>query len=159
TDPVRNWVEIDASASRESLGSSTDVRGSGGTASTGGSSGGAGASGDAAAGPNLHPPFHEATPQLVFALPPFSYSRNGTVPGWLGEGLAEYVASGMSGPPGKRKFAEGTLLVDHFAVHAAARAPYELSRVLTFESDDFVASTKSDLKYAQAYTLVQFCME
>jgi Peptidase MA superfamily len=129
TDTARNWVEIDASAS-------------------------------ATNGPDLRELIHEATHQLVAALTVHSFSgAGGAVPGWLGEGLAEYVAGGMGGLSGRRKFSQGSLLPGHFAVHAAAKAPYELSRVLNFEADDFVASSKSDLKYAQAYTLVQFCME
>ena len=127
-EPVRNWVEIDAS---------------------GGTTGGA----------DRQELFHEATHQLIAALTHLSFSGAGEVPGWLNEGLAEYLAAGMNGPPGQKKFSEGALLLDHFKVHAAAKSPYDLSRVLTFEAGDFIASSKSDLKYAQAYTLVQFCME
>jgi hypothetical protein len=161
TDPVHNVVQIDASAGARSEGA--DSAGVPlGASTAGGGSGNSGAGGTALAdsgGPNLHQLFHEATHQIVFAVTRFSFSGGGTVPGWLGEGLAEYVSGGMHGPPGKRKFAEGLIILERFQVHAAAKSPYDLSRVLTFEADDFVASSKADLKYAQAYTLVQFCME
>ncbi len=103
--------------------------------------------------------FHEGTHQLVASLTHFAFNANGAIPGWLGEGLAEYMACGMSGMPGRRSFSEESILLEHFAVHASAKTPYDLSRVLSFEADDFLASSKSDLKYAQAYTLVQFCMD
>lgn len=159
TDAVRNWVELDASASAGSAGTA-------GTSASSGSEGASGSSGSSSSAPAgsapeplAHELFHEATHQLVAAVTRFSHSGAGTVPGWLGEGLAEYMAGGISGPPGQRKFIDGSLLLGHFAVHASAKSPYDLSRVLTFEADDFVASSKSDLKYAQAYTLVQFCMD
>jgi hypothetical protein len=102
--------------------------------------------------------FHEATHQLLEATTRLSRSGLGDVPGWLHEGLAEYMRAGMGGPPGRRKFTPGALLPAHFATYAAAKAPYDLARVLHFGADDFLASSKSDLKYAQAYTLVQFCL-
>lgn len=102
--------------------------------------------------------FHEATHQILHNTAERVRSGRGDIPGWLNEGLAEYMAAGMSGPEARASFATGALDRGHFRVHALAKDPYDLSRVLAFGSEDFGASSKADLKYAQSYTLVQFCL-
>lgn len=114
---------------------------------------------DATAGLRFDELVHEATHQIVAATTRFSLSGRGTVPGWLDEGLAESWRAGVAGEPAHRTYALVAKNREHFAVHASAKSPYDLTRVLTFEAGDFIASSRSDLKYAQAYTLVQFCLD
>jgi hypothetical protein len=114
---------------------------------------------DASAGYRFDELAHEATHQLVAATTRFSLAGKGAVPGWLDEGLAESFRAGVAGNPAHRTYALVAKNREHFAVHASAKSPYDLTRVLTFESGDFIASSRSDLKYAQSYTLVQFCLE
>ncbi|MGH7152173.1 MAG: DUF1570 domain-containing protein, partial [Planctomycetota bacterium] len=111
-------------------------------------------------GGTVHPEvlFHEATHQLLYTTAARARGGTGEIPDWLNEGLADYVASGVSGEAGQRSFSTGARAAHHFREHAEAEKPYDLSRVLQFEAGDFVASSKASLKYAQAYTLVHFCL-
>ena len=113
---------------------------------------------DASAGFRLDEVIHEATHQLIAATTRFSLAGKGVVPGWLDEGLAEYMRAGVGGLPAHRTFTPGAKIPEYFAMHASAKSPYELSRLLNFEAGDFLASSHSDLKYAQSYTLVHFCL-
>jgi hypothetical protein len=99
---------------------------------------------------------HEATHGLLHATAVATRTARGDIPAWLHEGLAEYMSVGMRGPPGRLAFSQEALSHVHFATHAGAKKPYDLSRLLNFQSSDFAASTNADLKYAQAYTLVHF---
>jgi hypothetical protein len=102
---------------------------------------------------------HEAVHQLLAATAESpDRSPSGSVPGWLDEGLAELVRAGCTGAPGALRFDPTGRDQGHFALHRAERKPYDLSRVLNFNAGDFAASSRADLKYAQAYTLVDFCM-
>jgi hypothetical protein len=114
---------------------------------------------DASTALRLDEIFHEATHQVIEATTRFAFAGGAVVPGWLHEGLAEYMRAGVGGLPGHRTFTAGARIDGHFAIHAAAKSPYSLSRVVHFEPADFLASSRSDLKYAQAYTLVHFCMD
>lgn len=97
---------------------------------------------------------HEATHQLLDACIRSTRSGRGDVPGWLDEGLAEYVRAATSGPAGRALPAAGQFDLGRFQEHAQAKQPYDLSRVLNFGSDDFFGTVKTSLKYSQAYTLV-----
>lgn len=101
---------------------------------------------------------HEATHQLLDACIQSTRSMRGDVPGWLNEGLAEYIRAATSGPPGRALPAPGQFDLGRFQEHALAKEPYDLSRVLNFGSDDFFGSVKSSLKYSQSYTLVCWCL-
>lgn len=102
--------------------------------------------------------FHEATHGILHSTAERTKSARGVIPGWLSEGLAEYMQWSLGGPSGHPAFVPGALARHHFAEQALAKDPYDLSRVLTFGSDDFLVSSKATLKYAQAYTLVHFCL-
>ncbi len=102
--------------------------------------------------------FHEATHQILHVTAARARGGTGEVPDWLGEGLADYVAYGVSGEAGKRTFSTGARAEHHFREFAAAERPYDLPRVLQFEAGDFGASSKAALKFAEAYTLVHFCL-
>ncbi len=101
---------------------------------------------------------HEATHQLLDFTAVRERAYSGAIPGWLGEGLAEYIGWSARGVPGSLVLEPGWLAKERFTVHAEADRPYDLSRVLGFNEGDFRASSKRDLKYAQAYTLVHFCL-
>jgi Protein of unknown function (DUF1570) len=97
---------------------------------------------------------HEATHQLLDACIRSTRSARGDVPGWLDEGLAEYIRASTGGPAGRSLGVAAQFDLARFQEHAQAKSPYDLSRVLNFGPDDFFGSTKSSLKYSQSYTLV-----
>jgi hypothetical protein len=102
--------------------------------------------------------FHEATHEILYNTAERTKNARGEIPAWLDEGLAEYMGCCMSGLDGHALFVPGATAPGHFKVHAEARQPYDLARVLTFNSGDFMATSRSDLKYAEAYTLVHFLL-
>jgi PAS domain-containing protein len=101
---------------------------------------------------------HEATHQMLYNTAVKTKGGRGAIPQWFNEGFAEYMAASRSGAEGRASYSLGARHERHFAVHRDAKKPYDFSRVLTFEAEDFSASSKADLKYAQAYTLVHFCL-
>jgi hypothetical protein len=111
---------------------------------------------DASNGVGIPELAHEATHAVLHATAIATRQARGDIPAWLDEGLSEYMAAGFDGPPGRITFARDAVNHVHFATHAGAPKPYDLSRVLNFESADFVTSARADLKYAQAYTLVHY---
>jgi hypothetical protein len=102
--------------------------------------------------------FHEATHEILFNTAERTKAARGDIPAWLDEGLAEYMGWCMGGANGHTAFVPGAIATRHFKVHAEARTPYDMARVLTFNSGDFTATSLSDLKYAEAYTLVHFLL-
>lgn len=101
---------------------------------------------------------HEATHALFFFIAEDKRTSAGRFPGWLNEGLAEYMEASAVGPRGRLEIEAGIPNRRHFRVHAQSDKPYRLNRVLNLQTGDFHASTKEDLKYAQSYTLVHFCL-
>ena len=101
---------------------------------------------------------HEATHQILHATAVATRRGLGEIPGWLDEGLAEYMAWSLAGGPGRVTFDLGAFADHHFEAHREAKKPYDLGRVLQFASGDFHGSSKTDLKYAEAYTLVHFLL-
>ena len=101
---------------------------------------------------------HEATHQLLYDTAIRERTYSGQIPGWLDEGLAEYVAGCAVGGPHQLHFEPGRVNMARFRTHAEAEEPYSLSRILAFSSADFWTSSRQDLKYAQVYTLVHFCL-
>ncbi len=99
---------------------------------------------------------HEATHAVLQATAIATRASRGDIPAWLNEGLAEYMASGFEGKPGRIKFSRDAVNLVHFSNQAKATKPYDLSRVLNFESSDFATNLRADLKYAEAYTLVHY---
>jgi len=100
---------------------------------------------------------HELTHQLLYDTLFRERNRDGEVPPWLNEGLAEYLAAGVEDAPGIR-FDPGRPVQRHFEAHARAKDPIDLKRILSLSTDDFLASSDRDLKYAQSYTLVHFLL-
>lgn len=102
---------------------------------------------------------HEATHQVMHCSAEGHLAGRGVdLPGWLEEGLAEYMAGNALGERGRVHAKPGGVCVPHFRTHAESRDPYDLSRLLTFGIDDFSSSSNERLKYAQSYTFVHFML-
>jgi hypothetical protein len=101
---------------------------------------------------------HEGTHQLLDFTAIRMKPGKGKIPGWLNEGMAKYMEAAITGKSGELTIVPGEPDERGFAIHGTAKKPYGLKRVLNFQSDDFHASSKVALKYAQAYTLVSFCL-
>jgi hypothetical protein len=101
---------------------------------------------------------HEAAHQLLHAQAERTPRSRGEVPAWAEEGLAEYLAAATLGPPGGSFLNPGEPALHHFRAHAEAKDPYDLERVLGLGFGEFLTTTDAALKYAQAYTLVEFCL-
>ena len=99
---------------------------------------------------------HEGTHQALHATAAGTRAGLGLIPGWLDEGLAEYMAYSRRGPAGRAQFDLGAIADKAFATHRDAKKPYDLARVLQFGSGDFHIPSTGDLKYAESYTLVHF---
>lgn len=102
--------------------------------------------------------FHEAVHQLLDVSEKGSRSNDASLPAWLSEGLAEYLARCSFGPAGRAEFREGQLATMHVYLHARSPQPIGLTRFLALEYSDFLASEDAPLLYAQAYTLVHMCL-
>ncbi len=102
--------------------------------------------------------FHEGTHMVLDFTAVRSRRATGALPGWLGEGLAEYMEHCMTGDPGRVRFEDGRREEVRFATVRGARRPYRLSLLLAWEASDFLATTARDLKYAQCYTLVHYLL-
>ena len=113
---------------------------------------------DASRGLPVGPLIHEATHQLIHNTAVRERVYSGSIPGWLDEGLAEYMGASIIGNLGGTKVSVGEVARGHLARHGSAKKPYKLSRVINFNSGDFQGSTGRSLKYAQAYSLVHFCL-
>jgi hypothetical protein len=101
---------------------------------------------------------HELTHQLLYDTAFRERGAgSGTLPAWLDEGLADYVAGSVERAPGV-VFEPGRPRDDHFRVQARAKRPLDLTRVLALSSGDYFASSDRTLKYAQSYTLVHFLL-
>lgn len=101
---------------------------------------------------------HGACRQLIDAHSRSTRGSRGSIPGWLDEGLSEYVRSGCVGEFARWTHDATGEMRHHFETHARAEAPFALSRVLSFELGDFHGTSQRSLKYAQAYTLVTWAM-
>ena len=99
---------------------------------------------------------HEATHQLLHVGTQRSKSAKGEIPSWLDEGLAEYMRFALRGAPGHATFDFEHVDPAPLIVQAAAPEPYDLKRLLTMDAGDFGASTKTELKYSQACSLVDY---
>ena len=111
---------------------------------------------DASRGLHVGTLIHEATHQLIHNTAERERAYSGSIPGWLDEGLAEYMEASIRGSVGATTVEVGAVNGAHFRAQAMAGKPYDLSRVIHFDSGDFTASTRRSLKYAQAYSLVHY---
>src|SRR6185503_12555846 len=101
---------------------------------------------------------HELTHQLLQDTAFREKNRDGCIPAWLNEGLAEYMAAGVKSTA-PLVFEAGRANPQQFQEHArAAKEAFDLTRVLSFSAGDFDAGTGRSLKYAESYTLVHFLL-
>ncbi len=112
---------------------------------------------DASKGLNFGTLAHELTHQLLQNTAFRERNDEGCIPPWLNEGLAEYMSASVTQAPGL-VFTAGQAHMEHFRVHALARDPFDLTRVLAFSTSDYDASSDRTLKYAQSYTFVHFLL-
>ncbi|MFQ5750297.1 MAG: DUF1570 domain-containing protein, partial [Planctomycetota bacterium] len=101
---------------------------------------------------------HEVTHALLHVTVREFERDEPMVPGWLNEGLANYMAVAMAGNPEAPHFEPGRRSPVYFQVQASHPHPDSLIRVLTYKSGEFTSTTNSDLKYAQSYTLVYYLL-
>lgn len=102
--------------------------------------------------------YHEATHQIVHDTAERHAKALGAVPAWIHEGWATYMESSSSGAGGHATFELGKPVRPWFGEHASARKPYDLPGMFSLQSEDFMIRSKAGQKYAQAYTLVHYCM-
>ncbi len=102
--------------------------------------------------------YHETTHALVYFTTRELSRRDPDTPGWLDEGLAQYMANSLFGRPGAPDFQPGRIDAILFRAHARAKEPDGMQRVLNYQSGDFGASTNQTLHYAESYTLLHFLL-
>ena len=102
--------------------------------------------------------FHEAVHQLIWNGFRQTRARPGQVPAWADEGLAEYLSTGVSGPPGRSELSPGARHDVHFQNHGQADEPLSLDYVLNLGLGDFQSGSSVEAGYSQSYTLVHFLM-
>lgn len=101
---------------------------------------------------------HEAQHQVLAAASVLAPGARGEISPWLEEGLAEYFRVTLKGPAGRLKYDPDAIDTVAIRSQVHAQRTYELNRVLTFDSSDFLSTSHQDLKYAQSYTLVHFLL-
>jgi hypothetical protein len=111
---------------------------------------------NAAAGLDYPTLAHELVHQLLYDTAFRERGQgSGSVPAWLDEGLADYVAGCIARAP-QVLFEAGRVRTEHVRTHAQAKRALDLTRVLSLSHGDYQASSERLLKYAQSYTLVHF---
>jgi hypothetical protein len=100
---------------------------------------------------------HELTHQLLHDTAIREQSDGNSIPAWLNEGLADYMAACVQSTS-PLVFVAGAVDATRFQAHARAKDPFDLTRVLSFSTGDYAATSDLNLKYAQSYTLVHFLL-
>jgi len=85
-------------------------------------------------------------------------SGKGHLPDWLDLALSFHLSALRQGDFGRASFDAARYLPDVLRVHAEAKKPYDLGRVTSFTRGDFASTSRSDLKYAQCYTLLHYLL-
>ncbi len=101
---------------------------------------------------------HEAVHHVFYMTTVRSRGGKGKIPSWLNEGMAEIFATGMGGELGFSSFDRTSVESSYVRAQVNTDDPYDLSRVLAFQSDDYESTVNRQLKYAQSYNLVYFLM-
>lgn len=80
-----------------------------------------------------------------------SRKKDGSIPPWADEGLAEYLAGCVQGQPGRIRFEEGAKIEAHFRLLRNEKDLFGIKGTLNFSANDFLSSSKRELRYAQVY--------
>jgi uncharacterized protein DUF1570 len=96
---------------------------------------------------------HEASHAVLYGSIREFARNDPAIPGWLYEGLANYMEKGFAGNPGDRTFMPKRAHPEYFETHSKADKPDGIQRVLNYRPSDFLASTNQALKYSESYTL------
>jgi uncharacterized protein DUF1570 len=101
---------------------------------------------------------HEASHAVLYGSIREFARNDPAIPGWLYEGLANYMEKGFAGNPGDRTFLPKRAFTEFFETHATDDKPDRIQRVLNYRPSDFLASTNQVLKYAESYTLLFYLL-
>ena len=106
--------------------------------------------------------FRQATHGLIYNFGGSKRSRRSDLPGWLHEAWGDYV----EGIIARAKDKHGRVSLDlnrrmkgRIGNLRAEKKLYTLRRILIFKRNDFEASSRQALKYAQSYALFLFMLE
>lgn len=105
---------------------------------------------------------HESTHALLHYFFVRAAKSRGELPGWLDEGWAEYMEGRIqTRVPGKATVLPRSIRSTHTGLLADSRKDdrYDVHRLLNFKSSDFGASSRQDMKYAQAWALFRYLFE
>lgn len=102
---------------------------------------------------------HEAIHQLLAETAVHSRGGRGEISPWLDEGLADYFRATTAGAPGRLAFDAGRVDTISMRKQVHSNDTYKLSRVLTFDSGEYLSTSRQDLKYAQSYSFVHFLID
>lgn len=100
--------------------------------------------------------FHEMAHGILFHA--ISHKKEGAIPTWADEGLAEYFSHCVQGRPGRIRFEEGTRHEPYFQALRSEAELFGFKGMLNFSANDFLSSTKRDLRYAQVYGWVYWLL-
>lgn len=101
---------------------------------------------------------HESTHGLLNATAARTKEALGNIPSWINEGLADYMSYSRSGALAHPRYTRAANARFYFMIHADAKKPLSLARVLALTTADYVLSPNIGLAYAQSFTLVHFCL-
>jgi len=101
---------------------------------------------------------HEGSHAILYGAVREFARNDPALPGWLDEGIAEYMEHHLIGNPGDREFAPTPPHYPSFEAHMNHERPDSIQRVLNYQKSDYFASTGQEMKYAQSYTLFYFLM-
>lgn len=101
---------------------------------------------------------HEAIHAILYGAVREFARNDPATPGWLDEGIAEYMEHHLIGNPGDRTLTPLPIHLPSLETHLDHERPDSIQRVLNYQKSDYFASTGQDLKYAQSYGLVYFLL-
>ena len=102
---------------------------------------------------------HEAIHQILAETAVLARGGRGEIGPWLDEGLGEYFRATTWGPAGRLAFDAGRIDTIAMRKQVHSNETYKLSRILTFDSGEYLSTSRQDLKYAQSYTFVHFLLD
>lgn len=100
--------------------------------------------------------YHELAHGIFFHS--IARKREGAIPYWADEGLAEFFAHCAQGLPGRLRFEESAKHLPYFALLRSESELFRLKGMLNFSSADFFSSTNRELRYAQVYGWVYWLL-